>query len=94
MAARLAKSERRTVHVSMIVFALSMLLPAFQVWNGQPFSPGYKMAWLVENFFWRMSWESINIVFGAVPVPSSGRWGGWEILLTGAMANHLFYWPV
>jgi hypothetical protein len=74
----------------MIVFALSMLLPAFQVWNGQPFSPGYKMAWLVENFFWRMSWESINIVFGAVPVPSSGRWGGWEILLTGAMANHLF----
>jgi hypothetical protein len=90
MAALLTKSERRTVYLSVIVFALSMLLPAYRIWNYVPFSPGYEMAWLVEVFFWEMSWESINMVFGAIPVSPSSRWSGWETFLTGAMVNHLF----
>lgn len=90
MAALLTKSERRPVYWSMIVFALSMLLPAFRVWNVGPFSPGYETAWFVEGAFWKASWESITVVFEAGPAPSSRRWGGSEPILAGAMANHLF----
>jgi hypothetical protein len=94
MAAILTKSERGTVYLSLIVFALSMPLPAYriQIWNDHdgPFSPGYEMAWIVEAVYWAMSWESIKTVFGATPVPSSGAWNGWQIFLPGAMANHLF----
>jgi|GEM_PF-5008342 len=71
-----------------------MLLPAFriQILNDHEghFSAGYEMAWLVEAVFWTMSWESTKIAFGAAPPPPSGRWGGWQILLPGAMANHFF----
>ncbi|HEY2253895.1 MAG TPA: hypothetical protein VGH74_22625 [Planctomycetaceae bacterium] len=94
MAALLTKSERRTVYLSVILFALSMLLPAYRIriWNDQDgrFSLGYEMAWLVEGVFWTLSWESIKTVFAAGPVPSSGGWDGLQILLPGAMANHLF----
>jgi hypothetical protein len=93
MAATLTKSERRTVYSSLIAFALSMLLPAYriQIWNDHDgrFGPGYEIAWLVEAIFCEMSWESVNSVFGAAPMPSSGRWSDWQIFL-GAMANHFF----
>jgi|SRR5579863_747625 len=91
MGTPLTRSDRRTVSLALILFALSMLLPAYRVWPTDAyFIPGYHVAWFVEFFFWGISWESIKMFFGTIPVSQSNRWSGWELLLPGAMANHLF----
>jgi hypothetical protein len=54
----LTKFERRAIHLSVVVFMFSMVLPAYRPMRYGSFMPGYEIAWMVELFFWSMSWDA------------------------------------
>jgi hypothetical protein len=67
-----------------------MMLPAYRPMQDGSFIPGYETAWIVEGSFWSMSWEATTARLGVSPPSPSGHWKGWEIVVSGALANHFF----
>ena len=95
MAALLTKSERRKIYFSVILYGVSMLLPAYRIQfldddDDRHFDPGYEMAWFVEGAFWQMTWEASQIPFRRDSASTYYPLGLILVLIPGAMANHFF----